>query len=55
MMAIKTWFGYGWAQPVVKRRWALWATVTQWVKQLSGYRLAVVAHHNAWERACGLR
>jgi len=51
---VLTWFGYGWAQPVVNRRWALVATVTEWIKRASGYRLCVGFHHRAWERACGI-
>lgn len=51
------WFGKGWAQPVVSKRWAFVATVTEWIKRGTNYRWAwpTHAHHRAWERACGLR
>lgn len=47
-------FGRGWAQPVVSKRWALVATVTDRVKRMSGFRLCVGSSHRAWERACGI-
>ncbi len=52
---MRTWFGYGWAAPVVSRRWALVATVMEWIKRASGYRLALDGYHRAWERAVGVR
>lgn len=48
---IGTWFGYGWAMPVVKHRWAFWCSVCEFVKVRSGYRLAVHACANAHCRA----
>ncbi len=53
-MSIGTWFGKGWAQPVVSKRWAFIATVTDWLKRATNYRLGVHIHHRAWERACGI-
>lgn len=47
-------FGKGWAQPVVSKPWAFAATVTEWGKRATRYRLFVRVHHRAWERACGL-
>lgn len=49
-----TWFGYGWAQPVVSRRWAFITTILSFIKRVSHYRLCVSASHRAWERACGI-
>lgn len=48
------WFGKGWAQPVVSKRWAFVATVTDRLKRLTRYRLFVSAAHRSWERACGI-
>ena len=40
-----------WAMTVTSKPWAVVATVTHWIKRASGYRLCVVVHHRAWERA----
>lgn len=52
---MRSWFGYGWAQPVVRRRWALVATLYHWMLRHSGYRLSGAPTHWAWERAVGIR
>lgn len=49
---VGTWFGYGWATPVVSRRWAFIATVLQAVTPGPGCGGPIP--HRAWERACGI-
>lgn len=44
---VGSWFGRGWATPVVSRQWAFIATVTQAIKPGP-------VSHRAWERACGI-
>jgi len=55
MTAVKQFFGTGWATPVVKRRWAVVASVTQIFKRLTGYRFFATSHARSWERAVGIR
>jgi hypothetical protein len=51
---MKTWFGVGWAQPVVSRLWALAATVLFALSSLTGHRVLNHAKHRAWEHAVGV-
>jgi hypothetical protein len=51
---MRTWFGYGWAAPVISRRWAFAATVLDRAKRLTRYRMFVRSSHRAWERAIGI-
>jgi hypothetical protein len=55
MTKIRRWFGYGWATPVTSRPWAFAATVLEWVKRGSGYRVGCHAFGHAWERAVAPR
>jgi hypothetical protein len=48
---MKSWFGQGWAEPVVSKPWALACTVLDRIKRLSGYRVGVHSSHWAWENA----
>lgn len=55
MSRFTNWFtGNNWAQPVVCRRWVPVASITEWIKRASHYKLCVHAHHRAWEKACGI-
>lgn len=51
---MKTFFGYGWAQPVVSHRKAAWCSLLSLISRLSGHRVLNTRKHVAWERACGL-
>jgi hypothetical protein len=43
-----------WAQPVVRKRWALAALFLHWIARHTRYRFGK-GHHAAWERAVGVR
>lgn len=45
------WFGYGWAQPVTKRRWAFTATLLYQVGRATRFRVGGDAAHRAWMKA----
>lgn len=51
---MKTFFGYGWAQPVVSHHKATWCSVLFLVSRMTSYRVLNHRKHLAWERACGL-
>jgi hypothetical protein len=51
---MKTWFGVGWAQPVVSRPWAFTASVLFFLSSVTGHRVLNTVKHTAWERAVGI-
>jgi hypothetical protein len=42
-----------WAQPVVSKKWAYIATVTNWIAKHTRFVLFGNFQHRAWERAVG--
>jgi hypothetical protein len=46
--------GYGWAQPVVSKRWAFVCSVLFAISRATGNRVLNHRKHLAWERACGI-
>jgi hypothetical protein len=49
-------FGDGWAQPVVRKRWAFVSTILFALDKWTGYRIDRLAHWkgHAHRRACGV-
>jgi len=51
---VKALFGFGWAQPVKRRRWAFAAVALHTLMRATGYRMSGRPAGYAWQRAVGV-